>query len=565
MTTPVFAIGLDAADPTLLDRWIADGHLPTLRQLREQGSYGVLHNVVEYNSVLAESSLTELLWVTLWSGCLPTQTGYWGVEKYHHENYEIQFDSVNGGYQYEEFKPFYALGDAYRVALFDLPVGKIVDSINGVQVLAWGGHFPFTPSYSQPDVLLPQIVERYGENPTFLQDSGFWWDLDYMHWITTATITSIEKRVQISQELVQQGPWDLFLTVFGDPHAASHLLWHYSQPDHPLYNFAQAQGQGEEMDPMLRCYEAMDQGLATLMADIPEEAYVVVYSVHGMGINNTDVLSMAMLPEVMYRFNFKVSALAPGELNTDPPPSITEVELGTSWAGQVWRRQFKPKTLPMRALKKLAPRVYHLLTGRPMLAAPHELAEQSIPLSWMPGMWYSPLWPQMKIFALPAFSDGHLRVNLKGREPNGQVDPSEYDQLCDEVTELLYRLRDGRTGQPVVETVLRTRQSPLDMDPKLPDSDLVVIWYKHAVDVVDSPDVGRIGPLPYYRTGGHHRSDGFMTVKGPGIAPGSTFTHARAVDVGPTILQLMGAPIPAHFDGRAIELQSTLHTSPVAT
>ena len=35
----LLAIGLDAAEPSLIERWIADGTLPNLRRLRQAGAY----------------------------------------------------------------------------------------------------------------------------------------------------------------------------------------------------------------------------------------------------------------------------------------------------------------------------------------------------------------------------------------------------------------------------------------------------------------------------------------------------------------------------------------------
>jgi predicted AlkP superfamily phosphohydrolase/phosphomutase len=158
----------------------------------------------------------------------------------------------------------------------------------------------------------------------------------------------------------------------------------------------------------------------------------------------------------------------------------------------------------------------------------------------------------MKAFALPSFSEGYIRINLQGREAQGLVAPSEYDAFCDELSQKLYRLTDARTGTPMVKEIIRTRQNPLDCDPKLPDADLVVIWQEeYATDIVDSPDFGRIGPVPHVRTGSH-RSEGFIIAQGQGIEPGSSLPTGHALDVTPTILNLMEAPIPGYFEGKPL-------------
>jgi hypothetical protein len=90
------------------------------------------------------------------------------------------------------------------------------------------------------------------------------------------------------------------------------------------------------------------------------------------------------------------------------------------------------------------------------------------------------------------------------------------------------------------------------MDGERPsDADLIVIWDGVPIDVVDHPTAGRIGPIPFKRSGSHvHR--GFLMAKGPGVAAGARLREAHALDIPPTILALLGADIPRHFDGTAL-------------
>jgi predicted AlkP superfamily phosphohydrolase/phosphomutase len=79
----------------------------------------------------------------------------------------------------------------------------------------------------------------------------------------------------------------------------------------------------------------------------------------------------------------------------------------------------------------------------------------------------------------------------------------------------------------------------------------VVIWNEEPADVVDHPEFGRIGPVPYRRTGSH-RGRGFWAIRGPGIEAGSKLPTAHAVDLTATILSLMNAPLPEYLDGSPI-------------
>ena len=84
---PVVAIGLDAADPKLIERWMSDGHLPNISQISDAGTYTRLHNSVNYDSDSAEFSSTEPLWVMMTTGCLPDKTGFWDTVTYDPQTY----------------------------------------------------------------------------------------------------------------------------------------------------------------------------------------------------------------------------------------------------------------------------------------------------------------------------------------------------------------------------------------------------------------------------------------------------------------------------------------------
>jgi predicted AlkP superfamily phosphohydrolase/phosphomutase len=425
MNSPVIAIGLDSADPILLEKWMAQGHLKTLSRLKAQGSYRRLENTVFYQGVPIPTSSTEKLWVMAMTGCFPNQTKYWDTVKFNPAQYSIFHDEINGGYDYREYPPFYALGEKYKVAAFDIPVTRLSDQVNGLQLLGWGGHFPFSPSDSQPSELLSKITEQYGKNPVLYKDHGYWWKPNYANWLRGALKDSIMARTAISCDLLQRDHWDLFLTVFGESHSAGHDLWHLSQPDHPLY---ETWAQPDQGDAMLEVFECIDQAIAKIIDCAPKTAHIVCFSAHGMGINVTDLYSMTMLPEILYRFNFPgKEALAPGSVGRPPSPPITRPNRNT-WAGEVWSRIYTPNPI-QRLLRRWIPSRFLRSGGNTGLVSPYELNEQSSPLSWVPAMWYQRLWPTMRAFALPGFSDGLIRINLQGREAHGIVPPAEYDAL----------------------------------------------------------------------------------------------------------------------------------------
>ncbi|MDX2213856.1 MAG: alkaline phosphatase family protein [Oculatellaceae cyanobacterium bins.114] len=547
MNKQVVVIGLDSYDPHLMKTWIAQGHLNHFKQLWEQGAYADLSNTVRYCGELEELKSNDTIWPAFITGQRADKTGYWLACQYHPDDYTVTSDLVNSGFDYKDYPPFYALGDRYKVAVFDVPYAQFSDQIHGLQILGWGGHFPYVNSVSRPENLFSEITQTYGKNPILFEDGGHWWDKKYLTWIDQALDESTSRRLEICKDLLKRDSWDLFFTVVGEPHAAGHDLYNRSQPDHPLYPYLT--NNGTSPDPLLKSYKAIDNAIGQLLAEIPEDTYVMCFSPNGMGPNISELLCHVVLPEILYRFNFpgKV-ALAAGDSGTTPPPMITK-PIRNSWMGEMWSKTYEPNPLK-RLIKPWIPKEF-LQAPQNGLSSPYPLLEQEVAFGWMPTMWYQPLWHQMKAFALPGFTDGYIRINLEGREKNGIVAASEYDSLCTELCDVLCRLTDGRTGKPLVKKIVRTRKTPYEADPKLLEADLVIIWDEQMTDVFDSPDFGRIGPVPYFRPGSHWNR-GFVMVKGPGIAPGTTLSNCETIDLPPTILSLMGAPIPESLEGTSL-------------
>ena len=82
------------------------------------------------------------------------------------------------------------------------------------------------------------------------------------------------------------------------------------------------------------------------------------------------------------------------------------------------------------------------------------------------------------------------------------------------------------------------------LDPEGPGADLVVTWHG-PLDALVHPDTGVIGPLAFPRSGSH-TPNGFLLAAGAGI-PRATLDERPGVDVAPTLLSLVGAPIPSHL------------------
>jgi predicted AlkP superfamily phosphohydrolase/phosphomutase len=532
---PLIVIGLDAADPILVERWMDRGHLPALAALRNSGTYTRLEN---FDYCRAEAACTSFL-----TGCAAWQTGRWGAFRFDEKDYSVEDLQA---YEFDEYPPFYAVDRTRRVAVFDLPQTRLVEGQNGIQVLGWGAHSPRTPRVSIPGGLLADLTARHGEHPTYERDHCTLWDTRAMRALKEGLEIGVARRANICRELLQDQDWDLFITYFGETHSAGHFFWHLSQEDHPLPRAA-----GQNGDWLLEIFQAVDRAVGDIVAASPQNARFMLVSDHGMEANSTDLPSLVFLPELLYRWSFPGRfGLDTGRTEVPPPPPVVP-RAGRSWTDEVWARKHDRNPITRALRRRLPVEFFHYAIERRLGLHGVPLCPEDCALGYEPPMWYHPAWPRMRAFALPSFSEGYIRLNVRGRERDGIVDPADYERVCDEIEALLRQVRNARTGTPMVQKIMRSRMLKEISDTKLPDPDLLVLWTAEPADVVDTP-LGRIGPMPFQRTGSHVER-GFLLASGPGIPVGYVPRRMpHALDLPPTILALMGISAPAYMDGKPL-------------
>jgi predicted AlkP superfamily phosphohydrolase/phosphomutase len=152
----------------------------------------------------------------------------------------------------------------------------------------------------------------------------------------------------------------------------------------------------------------------------------------------------------------------------------------------------------------------------------------------------------------PSNTTGGVRINLKGRDRHGVVEPDAFDRVCAELKQSLIEIVSEDTGKPIISKITMTRdlyRGPLAH--RFPD--LLLEWNKAGpIDRVVSPRIGRLSRShPRVRTGDHVQKRGAYLALGPGIAPGFSERLAKPIDVAPTIAALLGDGDP-RYAGEAL-------------
>ena len=169
-------------------------------------------------------------------------------------------------------------------------------------------------------------------------------------------------------------------------------------------------------------------------------------------------------------------------------------------------------------------------------------------------------WSKTKAFSLGSY--GGIYLNLIGHEPHGTVEPgSEAEELYRQISAGLENLRDPVTGDRVVERVHRKHEiywgDYLDYAP-----DLVVEWRNYEYDCRQRfgteetevfTDEITFGDLQDSQTmSAVHRLYGTLMLRGSHVRQGFALEGAQIIDLAPTILYLLGQPVPKSMDGRVL-------------
>jgi predicted AlkP superfamily phosphohydrolase/phosphomutase len=148
---------------------------------------------------------------------------------------------------------------------------------------------------------------------------------------------------------------------------------------------------------------------------------------------------------------------------------------------------------------------------------------------------------------------GSIYLNVKGREPEGIVEPGrEYEEVREEIMRLARDFVDSRTGEPLIGEIIKKEDvysGPyLDRAP-----DLILRPRDERNIFFGLADFGSNATVDtVYRYSGMHRDYGLLIMSGKGVKSGGSVEGAGIEDLAPTILYAMGCPIPGDMDGKVL-------------
>jgi len=516
MTRHVVVIGIDAAEACLIEQWAADGTLPNFAKIESLGCKYWLRNPLR--------TLPGTIWPEITSGQSAGKLPLYFHPRQLHTGEARRRPVTANELNTEHFYWTVAARSGCKVAVIDQVQTVLAPTFNGIQVVEWGLHDPTYGFATDPRGLADEIRARYGVHPGHPTRScdahGVTRD-GYEH-LLRSLIRGTVKKTELLLDLIARESWDLFTCNFGEAHCAGHQLWHFHDPASPAYD----PDAPEALKAGLRSvYKQIDSGVGALLNAMSSDTAILIFTSHGMG---PYIGGPQMLPEVLAR-------------------------LGLSSGGDsaFARSMRSAKTKALHMPKQLHPVLRPLLEVWPLKRIQEGAGSLLDPLES----------PQTRAASLINNRCGAIRLNMKGREPFGSVEPGpETERLVEMIRRELLCLKDPRTNQPIVEEVV-TATEVFGREHHEDTPDIIVVFRTDLglLEECVSESVGLIRVACNYRgypRTGDHTGESRLWILAPGMTPARSRKEGDVLDIAPTVLSLLNVPLPEWFEGRPLSLSS---------
>jgi predicted AlkP superfamily phosphohydrolase/phosphomutase len=521
----VFMIGWDGATFDLMRPWIDAGKLPNVAKLIERGAQGPLRSTLP--------PWTFPAWSSFMTGKNPGKHGIYDFFRPLPGKYDLDF--VNGSHR--KAKTFWQiLSEAGRnVVSISVPTTFPPERVNGVMISGFdfpgasGGDGSFVDSRGMypPDLYL-ELLRSVGPHPI---DAGITKQIDEgKHDVALGRILeTIGKKTATVKYLMKNKPWDCFMILYGESDSTSHQYWRYCDPKSPLFT----EDPPGLRDSILKVYQELDRQVGELIALLPKDTTVLMMSDHGFGgVSDWVIYPNCWLREL-------------GLLHFHNQSQHWKARLRDRL--KLWGVSHFPAWL-QRALMRFAGG----MLGRFETGARYGIIDWSRTQAYFDENPYFPV----------------LRINLKGRQPQGVVEPGRaYEDLRDLLIRQLEAWRHPKTGAPIIEKAYRREEiysgrcldEAADIIPKWSYQEGYNYAFRNSSKSANLAWIEQIDPKQldnnrfYANKSGNHRDDGIFIAQGPPIRQGHSVKGAQITDLAPTILHLLNVANPNDMDGRVLE------------
>lgn len=480
----LLVVGLDAVESSTLHDMIEAGDMPNLAVIQAAGATAPIRT-------MCMDTLPGAIWQDILTGRCAGQHGdYYPVRIHTGEAEPRPIDPTLHGGTY--------VWDVLAKAgipsvVIDPPLASTYPDISDLVTLVaeWHVHDSNYGRCSHPPELIAELETKHGARPVdrcdFLVDGS---DSSYHDFIEHLEVeASIKTKVAV--ELLQERPWEFAFVGMSQGHCAGHQLWQFEDA---AQRGADDRGLGHGVRAV---YRALDRSIGELVATVGADVDVLTFTSHGMG---NYVGGPQLIADVLRALDFGDARKVPSRL-----------------------RPF----VPSKAIHRVFDRFPQLLRKVDQAGAFRPVVDETITAT-----------------TLGNNRCGAIRLNVKGREPNGAVEPADVDATLTSIEGALLSLQHPDSGEAIVSACHRADVFGPDRHPDLPD---LMVAFRQDLGLLDSAASDQLGTIARpvwtkraHRTGDHtDHSQLWAAIDG---VEASRLSGLTSLDLAPLILRLMERP-----------------------
>jgi len=510
----VVLISLDGATWDIVRPLAAQGYLPNLNSIIEKGIAADLESVIP--------PVTASAWSSFMTGKNPSKHGIFDFTSFDVRNYRW---GINTSQQIQSKTLWQILSEKNkRVIVLNLPYTYPPSEINGVMVSGWDAPSGDT-NFTWPQTLRDQILEMYPDYSSNLWVSEFQPQISDEHFqgFVDRLIRGFEQGTGLAMRLLQTERWDVFMVHFQQTDWIQHKLWEYIERA-----CKDPQDKNTKIEVVRNCYKKFDQLVGSLLETVASDRpFTIVLSDHGFGRDGGNICPNYYLKKWGY---YNVHKNQEQKLKT---------------VKDLFR---KSRVAPVKKLYDMAARARSAL-DTPKIQQQEHASWADSTTAVVANRGSNIDWKRTKVATIWAYKAAYLFVNLVGRSSQGLVQPgAEYESLVNDLILRFRKTRHPETSESLFARVDRGSKIYPSGDDNILLPDIVLIpqeSYGVSFSLADDP--------PKASGEGSHRHNGMMVVQGQGLVPDVENFHPNLIDIAPTVLHILGLPVPTDMEGRVLE------------
>lgn len=383
-----------------------------------------------------------------------------------------------------------------RVVVLNFPYTFPPYNVNGVMVSGFPSPRNIVKSY--PPELIKLLKSEIGEYYVDLRYiTDHYRGMDETRFLEEVYLVT-KKREAALHYLMKNYEWDLFLAAFTSLDRIQHALFGYFDKESPLFNV-------QRREVLVQYYKEIDAILGRIISKIDENTILMISSDHGIeplykyvGVNN--LLSQGGFVKVRSKHN------------------LFNLETILSFLEKIGVRA--------RIRTDISPKI--ILKVKQMLPSKFD-------------------YPASKAYIT---NSGAISINKNALE-----NEETYENVKKKLMHFFHSIIDEETGEKIVEKIFEKNEIYPENQGDAPDLTIVfkkgykpMSWVKNTIEPVrkiknKTVETGTHSGLTAQR--------GIFIVSGEGIKK-ELLSKAKIVDVAPTVLHILGVPIPSDMDGRVL-------------